>query len=174
MAVSHLSDGWRGFRGSRVGIFRRLALVWLSMETSDRLASITFDSLDAMMEAYAAEAVQVARKAHGIKLDYSEASVHQLESLLANLDAVTDDRLEFTTKLWGSYFGEVLRRQYGATWAMTVYPGSVLAVPTLEVRGSRLYPLTKVQRRLTMGAGESLTSFYSMATKRLGDPVKLN
>jgi hypothetical protein len=144
------------------------------MSTEDRLAESTFASLDAMMEAYAAEAARVARSQHGVKLDFSEASVERLEQLLSSLESVPADRLEYVTRLWGSYFGEVLRRRYGAAWTMTVYPGSDLAVPTIEVRGSRLYPLSKVHRRLSMGDGESVLAFYRMVTSRLGDEVKLN
>jgi hypothetical protein len=50
---------------------------------------------------------------------------------------------------------------------MSEYPGENFAVPTLEIGGSRIYPLLKVQRRLTMGASESLVTFAEMARKRL-------
>ncbi len=46
--------------------------------------------------------------------------------------------LDFEVRLWGSYLGEVLRRRYAGNWEMTQYPGGVMAVPAIEVRGSRL------------------------------------
>jgi hypothetical protein len=156
---------------SRLGNSPSLAIVWLRMNAHDPLAAATFDSLDAMMEAYAEQAVRAARKDHGRKLDYSDASIEVLEELLASLDAFPPEQLEFVTRLWGSYFGEVLRRRYHAGWTMSVYPGGDLAVPTLEVRGSKIYPLSKIYRRLTLGASESLTGFYAMALRRLGDPA---
>jgi hypothetical protein len=40
------------------------------------------------------------------------------------------------------------------------------------VRGSRLYPLIKVYRRLTLGEEENLCAFYEMVSGRLGEPSK--
>jgi hypothetical protein len=77
------------------------------------------------------------------------------------------DDLEWLTKLWGSYFGEVFRRRYSSTWTMSEYPGGQLAIPTVEIGGSRIYPLLKVHRRLTLGETENLVAFTQMARKRL-------
>ncbi|WP_158749298.1 hypothetical protein [Acidobacterium sp. S8] len=137
------------------------------MTTREKLTNATYDSLEAMMQAYAGEAVRMAASEHGIKLDYSTSSIAELENILNSLTPVENADLEWVTKLWGGYFGEVFRRRYDAEWTMSVYPGGQLAVPTLEIGGSRIYPLLKVQRRLTMGAGENLASFFDMAIKRL-------
>ena len=76
-----------------------------------------------------------------------------LEQILAGQAA---EDLEFQTRLWGSYFGEVIRRRFAGEWELAQYPGGgVAAVPTLLVRGARLYPLIKVYRRLTMGQAEN-------------------
>lgn len=120
-----------------------------------------------MMEAYAAEAISVAAAEHGRRLDYSAASIDALEGILDAIASASESDLEWLTKLWGSYFGEVLRRRYTAEWTMSEYPGGKFAVPTLEIGGSRIYPLLKVHRRLTMGASESLMAFAEMVRKRL-------
>ena len=53
------------------------------------------------------------------------------------------------------------------------YPGAVASVPTLAVRGARLYPLMKVYRRLTLGPQENLATFYKMVSGRLeGDDAQ--
>jgi hypothetical protein len=135
--------------------------------TGDRLADSTFDSLDGMMQAYAKEAVRVAASEHGVNLDYSPGSIEALEGILSKLAPVQESGLERLTKLWGSYFGEVFRRRYASEWTMSAYPGGKFAVPTLEIGGSRIYPLMKVHRRLTMGAPESLVTFQQMVEKRL-------
>jgi hypothetical protein len=137
------------------------------MTTRDQLASATFDSLDGMMQAYAAEAVRIAASEHRSKLDYSPASIETLENILNAHAPAPETDLEWLTKLWGSYFGEVFRRRYCAEWTMSEYPGGKFAVPTLEIGGSRIYPLLKVHRRLTLGASESLVSFAEMVRKRL-------
>jgi len=137
------------------------------MTARERLATASFDSLDAMMQAYAAEAVRIAAAEHRMQLDYSAASIEALESILAALAPAPADDLEWLTKLWGSYFGEVFRRRYSSEWTMSGYPGSQLAIPTLEIGGSRIYPLLKVHRRLTLGETENLVAFAQMARKRL-------
>jgi hypothetical protein len=57
---------------------------------------------------------------------------------------------------------------------MTQYPGGMAAVPAIEVRASRLFPLMKVYRRLTVGDEEDLRAFYAMVTERLGKPAQVN
>jgi len=42
------------------------------------------------------------------------------------------------------------------------------------VRASRLFPLLKVYRRLTVGEEEDLSAFYAMVTERLGKPAQVN
>jgi hypothetical protein len=118
-----------------------------------------------MMAAYSKEAISAARVDHRQHLDLSESSVERLDHILAG-QAPTD--LEFQTRIWGSYFGEVIRRHFGGEWELTQYPGGVAAVPTLLIGGSRLYPLMKVYRRLTMGEPEGLPAFYKLLSTRLG------
>ncbi len=130
----------------------------------EKLAEAQFASIGAIMSAYAAEAVRVAASEHRVRLDFSLDSIASLETLLAG-QAAAD--LEYQSKTWGSYFGEVLRKRWGGEWSLTQYPNAVAAVPTLEVNGSRLYPLMKVYRRLTMGDSENLVEFLGMVAKRL-------
>jgi hypothetical protein len=132
--------------------------------TKAKLAESNFASLAEMIEAYSEEAVRVAWNDHRQRLDRSESSVDMLEQIL---DGQAAEDLEFQTRLWGSYFGDVIRRRFGGEWELTQYPGTVAAVPTLEVRGARLYPLMKVYRRLTLGPEENLAIFYKMVSGRL-------
>jgi hypothetical protein len=140
------------------------------MTTKAKLAESNFASLADMMSAYAEEAVRVAWNDHRQRLDLSESSIDRLEQIL---DGQSTEDLEFQTRLWGSYFGEVIRGRFAGEWELGPHPtGGVASVPTLLVRGARLYPLMKVYRRLTMGAGENLSSFYKMVSIRLGEPSK--
>jgi hypothetical protein len=137
------------------------------MTAREKLTNTTFDSLEGMMLAYAAEAVRIAASEHERKLDYSSTSIESVESILDALAPAQEGDLEWLTKLWGSYFGEVFRRRYPSDWTMSEYPGGKFSVPTLEIGGSRIYPLLKVHRRLTLGASENLVTFTEMARKRL-------
>lgn len=128
-----------------------------------------FASLDAMMEACAAEAVRLAREDHGMTLDFSAESVGRLETILAARSPVEQERLEDAARIWGGYFGEVFRRRWAAEWVMAVYPGQnaagtsggEFAMPALDIGGSQVYPLLKVFRRMTLGIGEDLGAFYA-------------
>lgn len=146
----------------------------IGKNSKEKLAETVFDSLGAMMAAYAEEAIRTARADHRRQLDWSESSIETLENILST-QAASD--IEFQTRIWGSYFGEVLRHRFGGEWEMTVYPqgahiGGGAAVPTLMIGGSWLYPLMKVYRRLTIGGEESLSSFYELIAGRLQRPAQ--
>ena len=143
-------------------------------ETRRRLEAETFPDLEAMMEAYAAAAVALARDEFRQQLDYGAGTLVAFEAVLSELAERGDLDYDYEVKLWGSYLGEVIRRRYTGAWEMTLYPGGVAAVPAVEVRGSRLFPLMKVYRRLTMGDAESIAAFFDMVTERLGKPAQVN
>lgn len=139
-----------------------------------RLESQTYSDLGAMMNTYAQAAVELGRDGFRQPLDYSADSIDQLDEILVLVGETPELDLDFEVRLWGSYLGEVLRRRYNGSWEMTPYPGGAVAVPAVQVRGSRLFPLIKVYRRLTMGEEEDLGSFFAMVTERLGDPARVN
>lgn len=140
----------------------------------ERLESQSFADLGSMMEGYAKAAAEVAASEYQRKLDYSAESVNALDEILVLLSESPDIDLDFESRLWGSYLGEILRIRYAGFWEMTQYPGGQLAVPAVDIRGSRLFPLMKVYRRLTVGEEEDLPGFYHMVTARLGNPARVN
>jgi hypothetical protein len=139
-----------------------------------RLESTAFPDLGTMMEGYAKAAVNVARRDFEQKLDFTSESIDSLDEILVVVGESPERELDFEVRLWGSYLGEVVRRRYAGSWEMTQYPGGTTAVPAVDVRGSRLFPLMKVYRRLTVGEEEDLRTFYSMVTERLGRPAQVN
>jgi hypothetical protein len=139
-----------------------------------RLESTAFADLGEMMEGYAQGAVELARKDFQRDMDFSADSIDALDDILVVVGESPERDLDFEVRLWGSYLGEVLRRRYAGGWEMTQYPGGTVAVPAVDVRGSRLFPLMKVYRRLTVGEEEDLRSFYAMVTERLGKPAQVN
>ena len=130
-----------------------------------------------MMKAYAEEAVRLAEADHGIALDFTPESIPRLETVLAARTPVPEAEQEEETRLWGAWFGEIFRRSYPAGWIMAVYPGQLnsgradagteIAMPALDVRGSHVYPLLKIFRRLTLGPGEDLAAFYTRVAAAL-------
>jgi hypothetical protein len=146
----------------------------VASELRRRLEATEFPDLGAMMEGYASAAASHARDEFQRDLDFSSDSIDTLDDLLVLVGESPEVDLDFEVRLWGSYLGEVLRRRYAGSWEMTQYPGGAVAVPAVEVRGSRLFPLLKVYRRLTTGDEEDLRAFYAMVTERLGKPAQVN
>jgi hypothetical protein len=140
----------------------------------ERLESSIFPDLGAMMEGYALAAVELGRREFRQKLDFTSESIDGLDEILVLVGESPELELEFEVRLWGSYLGEVLRRRYAGIWQMTQYPGGVAAVPAVDVRGSWIFPLMKVYRRLTEGEEADMRSFYAMVTERLGKPAQVN
>jgi hypothetical protein len=145
-----------------------------SKELRAQLEARVFPDLASMMDGYARAASQRARTEFNQKLDFTSESIDRLDEILVLVGESPELDLEFEVRLWGGYVGEVLRRRYEGVWEMTQYPGGLASVPSVEVRGSRLFPLTKVFRRLTEGDEEDLRSFYNMVTGRLGKPAQVN
>ena len=139
-----------------------------------QLESAAFPDLGAMMAGYAQAAAELAKRNFQQKLDFTSESIDSLDEILVQVGESPELDLDFEVRLWGSYLGEVLRRRYAGAWEMTQYPGGVVAVPAVEVRGSRLFPLMKVYRRLTVGEEDDLRAFYTMVTERLGRPAQVN
>jgi hypothetical protein len=143
-------------------------------ELRKRLESATYSDLGAMMEGYAQAAVECARREFKQKLDFTAESIDGLDEILVLVGESPELDVDFEARLWGSYLGEVLRQRYAGSWEMTQYPGGVVAVPAVDVRGSRLFPLMKVYRRLTVGEEDDLRAFYAMVTERLGRAAQVN
>jgi hypothetical protein len=135
---------------------------------------MSFPDLGSMMEGYAQAAAELARTEFGQKLDFTAESIDLLDDILVRVGESPELDIDFEVRLWGAYLGEVLRRRYAGSWEMTQYPGGVAAVPAVELRGSRLFPLMKVYRRLTEGEEEDLRTFFYMVTERLGKPAQVN
>ena len=101
----------------------------------ERLESHPFPDLGAMMEGYAHGAVEVANSDYRQKLDFSAESIHELDEILVLVAEDPNIDLDYESRLWGSYLGEVLRRRYAGGWEMTQYPGGAVAVPAVGCEG---------------------------------------
>jgi hypothetical protein len=129
------------------------------------------DSVEAMAAAYARKAVDAARGLSA-ELDFSENSLMELETILDQLarempSGGSSDELTEICKIWGSYFGEVVRRRFGGDWSIERYPGKQFATLTLSINGNKLFPSMKVHRRLAQGESENIWSFYRMVKAKL-------
>lgn len=127
------------------------------------------------MQAYAQDAVDLAREQFQVNLDFSESSLEQVEKILAGLHnslprgvlsklfrrGPSQEQIWEMAKGWGGYVGEVIRQRWGGEWATetAVHPGTVI---TLHVLGSDIFPPAKVYKRLTNGAEDNIWYYYQV------------
>jgi hypothetical protein len=126
-----------------------------------------------MMAAYALDAVDHARSAFAVELDFSPASIQRVEAILAKLHSSiprgllrllkrgpSEDTVDQICKMYGGYIGEVFRRQRGGTWQFDqeVLPGHL--VIALMNGDSRIFPPSKVRKRLENGSEDNVWSYF--------------
>jgi hypothetical protein len=82
-------------------------------------------------EAHALDAVDYSQKRLGIALDWTDGSIANVEKALALVHSSfvtatpkpTEDQAMAYAKAFGSYVGEVYRRNHGAQWGMVTLGG---------------------------------------------------
>src|SRR5262249_46996116 len=101
--------------------------------------------------AYALDAVDLALSNFGVTLDWSGASIREVERMLGQLHdemakAQPPEKAVWTfAKAFGSYIGEVLRQHHGGEWGM-VRVGEQL-FPGLQQNGGALcWPWSKAHK----------------------------
>jgi hypothetical protein len=122
-------------------------------------------------EAYAKDTVEYAKKHFKLTLDWKDSSIDALEKMFADLDidrAQAPPSVERTgefAKMFGSYVGEVYRRNHGATWGLITRNGET--IPGLQAKDGKLFwPWGAVQGRLIQGHKDSIAAYYKMLVQR--------
>ncbi|NHZ92286.1 hypothetical protein F2P45_25250 [Massilia sp. CCM 8733] len=118
--------------------------------------------------AYAAQAVATARDQFGIKLDGTDASMAQLDTVLARAHTSytaksprpSEEQVMAVARMYGSYLGEVYRLKQGGAWGMATRDGQTL--PAMRTRsGSNFWPWTQAAQRISKGAGNDVAGYYN-------------
>ena len=124
-------------------------------------------------EAYSLDAVDFSAKKFGIKLDWSDASIADVEKALAQMSSwyvstnpkPTDEQVMAFAKAYGSYVGEVYRRNHGGEWGMVTL--GVSRFPGLRTTsGSSFWPWGRVFNRITKGAEDNIADYYAALLRR--------
>lgn len=109
------------------------------------------------------DACEMVRVEFSLQLDFSEASIGDVEAVLNKImqgDERSDELLQNTALLFGSYIGETIRSRYpSATWS----PGSLTASappPSLSVGNIVVSPIAWCFKRLHYGAVASVVEKY--------------
>ena len=131
---------------------------------------MTTPSINDVMSAFAKDAVDFARQRYGISLDYSPASVEQVEAIADKLfqsipkgfvgklfqKGPSDEEIKTASKMLGSYIGEVLRGSMGGDWAIN----QELSAIGIQTGETWVFPPSKVHKRLTEGPGDNLWFYF--------------
>jgi hypothetical protein len=111
------------------------------------------------MRGVAAECVRLVAEQFGRQLDWSIASLGELDEVCAALLAdgpLAGQRLELWWKLVGAYTGEVVIRLYGGQWINNKSGSGSPAISALGITG---FPLATAHRILSGEPFKSLASF---------------
>jgi hypothetical protein len=94
-------------------------------------------------EAYALDAVDFARENFRLTLDWTDASVAKVESMLDDFDrtrgksGASDDVIAQFAKMFGSYIGETYRKNHGGAWGMVWHEGE--SIPGIQGARGNLF-----------------------------------
>ena len=127
-------------------------------------------SIARLAEAYSLDVRDLAARDFHKQLDFTDASVTELDAILEtyfqsrSAAQPTEEQVAQFGKAFGSYLGEVLRRQHGAEWGLVTFDGQTF--PGMRLRdGSLVWPWGRVQQRLLEGPSESVVEYLVSLTK---------
>ena len=123
------------------------------------------------MKAHALEAQRFSRKHLVLELDFSEASVKELENQADSVTYAlrggkTPENVAMLTRLWGAYLGESLRKATGAEWVEEL-AGQVRRIGLKTGSNPAVHPHEQVHQRLIGTASYNLLSFFQQARDQL-------
>ena len=142
-------------------------------ETSSDQSFSPDPKIQKIAEAYSLDAVDFSAKQFGIKLDWSDASIASVEKVLAQMSSSyvstspkpTDEQVMSFAKAYGSYVGEVYRRNHGGEWGMVTLGES--RFPGLRTTtGSSFWPWGRVFNRITKGTEDNIADYYAALLKK--------
>jgi hypothetical protein len=134
---------------------------------------IADEKVKMIAEAYTLDAIDFGRTAFSAQLDRSDASIAELERILTKLHdelptaKPTDEVVDGFVKMLGSYLGEVLRMNHGATWGMVNSDGA--SFPGMQAANGELFwPWGRVRSRLENGPEDDVESYCKVLFPKFG------
>jgi hypothetical protein len=124
-------------------------------------------------QAYALDAVDVSKSRFGFTLDWSESSIPHVERALATLHASfmsssprpTEDQVMPYAKAFGSYVGEVYRRNHGGEWGMVSLDGQQF--PGMRTKhGVNFWPWGRALNRIMQGPENNIADYYKVLLEK--------
>ncbi len=124
------------------------------------------DKIQKVAAAYALDACDFLCKHFQINLDWSDASIQHIESVMdkfhrdaAKAKPSPEKIMQFAT-LFGSYIGEVYRKNHGATWGMIEMNGQSFPGLMAQSSGTTFWPWGRAHNRLVNGSQDNVWHYY--------------
>ena len=150
--------------GTLLGTADSMATLRTSMTTDAKLAGV--------LVAQCQSAIQSGKLTWAESLDMTPDSLDGVERLLGKMHnhykfaapgaGPSDEQINNTSKTWGIYIGEVIRRHYGGQWLQA--PDGAL---TLSIGETQVSPIAKARKRIVDGPTENIRYYFSSMTKVL-------
>ena len=147
-----------------LGTYESMAALRTSMTPDAKLAGV--------LVAQSQSAVHAARLKWNESLDFTADSLEAVERILGKIHnagrygsggaAPSEEELVASSKMWGTYIGEVIRRHYGGQWSPSE-DGSL----ALLIGEARAYPIAKARKRMVDGASDNIRYYFSSMLKLL-------
>ena len=118
-------------------------------------------------KASALDACNFVRDEFRIVLDWSDASVQHIETVLNTLHRLgpsakpTADQAMAFARMFGSYMGEVYRKNHGAVWGLVEINGQRLPGLTVTASDTFFWPWARSHSRIVQGAENNVWDYYS-------------
>ena len=124
------------------------------------------EDVSKIAEAYALDAIDIAKHNFNVELDGSEKSVQIVEEILETLhnsleiQKPSQEQIMMMSKIFGSYIGEVYRHHHGAMWGMMECEGQ--SFPSLRCAFSTVcfWPWGRVENRIIEGDENNVWHYY--------------
>jgi len=160
--VCRLQRQW--LDGALLGTYESMAALRTSMTPDAKLAGV--------LVAQSQSAVHSARLKWNESLDFTQDSLEAIERILGKIHnagrygsggaAPDEEELAASSKMWGTYIGEVIRRHYGGQWSLC--EDFTLA---LLIGEAKAYPIAKARKRIVDGASDNVRYYFSSMLKLL-------
>ena len=124
--------------------------------------------IQTIAEAYAQDAVDFSKSKFGITLDWSDESITEVERALELMHSSfmntsprpTEEQAMSFAKGYGSYIGEVYRRNHGAEWGLVDMDGQKF--PGLKTEsGVNFWPWGRALNRIMEGSENNISHYYN-------------
>lgn len=150
--------------GTLLGTADSMATLRTSMTADAKLAGV--------LVAQCQQAIQSGKLTWGESLDFTADSLDGVERLLGKMHnhfkyaaagaGPTDEQLNVSSRTWGIYIGEVIRRHYGGQWSAAEDGTLALAVGEATIS-----PTAKARKRIVDGPTENIRYYFASMNKVL-------